>query len=172
LSPRPDPAHQLSTPLRIRPAARAVVLTPTHHVLLVRFEFPTGTRWALPGGGIHADETPVDALRRELHEEVGLVGVDIGPHIWNREHRIPFVDGLWDGQREQIHLVPVRETFEPVPALDWETLNGEFLHELRWWHIDDIGRASHLTFVPAALHRHLVSLLECGPPEHPITVEV
>lgn len=31
-------------------------MTPQWHVLLVRFEFPSGTRWALPGGGIETGE--------------------------------------------------------------------------------------------------------------------
>ena len=77
---------------RIRPAARGLVVTPDHHVLLVRFEFPAGTRWALPGGGLDAGEDHVAALRRELREEVGLVDVTIGPHVWTREHLIPFMD--------------------------------------------------------------------------------
>ena len=68
--------------LRIREAARALVLDPDDRVLLVRFEFPvTGTRWALPGGGLEPGETHVEALRRELVEEVGLHGAAIGPHV-------------------------------------------------------------------------------------------
>ena len=86
----------MSDGLRIRPAARALVITPRHSTLLVRFEFPAGTRWALPGGGLEAGEDHVTALRRELAEEVGLHDPEIGPHIWTREHRIAFINGLWD----------------------------------------------------------------------------
>ena len=52
--------------LRIRPAVRGVVVTPDADVLLVRFEFPTRTVWALPGGGLEPDEDHLTALRREL----------------------------------------------------------------------------------------------------------
>ncbi len=171
-----DPSSPTGPPtrsdLRIRRAARAVVLAPPSDVLLVRFEFPIGTRWALPGGGIDPGETPIEALRRELVEEVGLVDAEIGPHIWTREHRIPFVNGQWDGQHEQIHVVRVQERFEPRPTLDWDTLRGESLHEIKWWSLDDIGRASDITFAPATLYRHLAALIERGLPLHPLTVEV
>ena len=59
-------------PLRIRDAARALLITDDREVLLVRFEFPAGTRWAVPGGGLQPGETAHDAVRRELHEEVGF----------------------------------------------------------------------------------------------------
>lgn len=41
-------------------------------ILLVRQEKPGREYWLLPGGGVNAGESLVDALRRELEEEVGL----------------------------------------------------------------------------------------------------
>jgi len=61
--------------LRIRPAARAIVLDPDDRILLVRFEFPDGMFWATPGGGIEPGETPEEAVRRELAEEAWLTSV-------------------------------------------------------------------------------------------------
>ncbi|MBI5090109.1 MAG: NUDIX domain-containing protein [Actinobacteria bacterium] len=158
--------------LRIREAVRAVVRTPDRHVLLVRFEFPMGRRWALPGGGIDPGETPHAALRRELHEELGLTEVHVGRHVWNRLHIIPFVDGRFDGQREQIFLVDVDTAFEPQPALTWTQLNAEFVHELRWWHIDEIDAAADEWFVPQPLGRLLRALSDDGPPPEPIDVPI
>ena len=165
------PTEGNASPLRIRNAARALLLTPSKHILLVRFEFPAGTRWALPGGGLDGGEDHVTALRRELIEEVGLHNPDIGPHIWTREHRIPFINGQWDGQREHIHLVRVPQVFEPQPSLDWDTLNAEYLFELRWWHIDEIAEAQ-TTFAPTELHKHAMNIIEDRIPSLPINVEV
>jgi len=165
------PTEGNASPLRIRNAARALLLTPSKHILLVRFEFPAGTRWALPGGGLDDGEDHVSALRRELIEEVGLHNPDIGPHIWTREHRIPFINGQWDGQREHIHLVRVPQVFEPQPSLDWDTLNAEYLFELRWWHIDEIAEAQ-TTFAPTGLHKHAMNIIEDRIPSLPINVEV
>ena len=165
------PTEGNASPLRIRNAARALLLTPSKHILLVRFEFPAGTRWALPGGGLDGGEDHVTALRRELIEEVGLHNPDIGPHIWTREHRIPFINGQWDGQREHIHLVRVPQVFEPQPSLDWDTLNAEYLFELRWWHIDEIAEAQ-TTFVPSGLHTHVMKIIDDRIPSSPIDVEV
>jgi 8-oxo-dGTP diphosphatase len=155
--------------LRIREAARALVLDPDHRVLLVRFEFPDGTRWALPGGGLEPGETHVDALHRELDEELGLRGAEIGPHIWNRIHIIPFINGLWDGQRERIHVVH-SPAFEPSPRLSWEELNLEMMFEVRWWNFEDI--TDGLPFIPASLRTHLDLLLRDGPPKQPLDVGI
>ena len=112
-----------------------------------------------------------DALRRELVEEVGLHDVTIGPLVWIRTHIIPFVNGLFDGQRDHVHLVRT-PAFEPCPALSWEQLNAEFVFDLRWWTLDEIRGATDVRFVPGALAEHLAALLADGPPRRPIDVGV
>jgi ADP-ribose pyrophosphatase YjhB (NUDIX family) len=54
---------------RIRVSA---VLRRENRILLVRQEKPGREYWLLPGGGVNAGESLVDALRRELAEEIGL----------------------------------------------------------------------------------------------------
>jgi 8-oxo-dGTP diphosphatase len=160
----PDPAG-----LRIREAVRALVLDPADRVLLVRFEFPDGTRWALPGGGVEPGETDHDALHRELAEELGLTDAVIGPHVWDRVHVIPFLDGKWDGQRERIYVVRTA-AFEPTPHLSWDELHAEHLFELRWWPVQDLP--ADLPVAPRQLHAHLQSLLRDGPPNRPVDVGI
>jgi len=41
-------------------------------VLLCRQEKPGKEYWLLPGGGVDAGESLIDALRRELREELGI----------------------------------------------------------------------------------------------------
>jgi 8-oxo-dGTP diphosphatase len=165
----PEPAVP-SAGLRIREAVRAVLLDPDDRLLLVRFEFPTATRWALPGGGIEAGETPEDALRRELAEEVGLLDPEIGPLIWTRTHIVAFIGGMFDGQHEQIHLVRTGR-LTPRPRLSEEELRAEYVYELRWWTLEEIA-AGGVHFVPATLAVRLAALLNDGVPAVPVDVGV
>ena len=54
---------------RIRVSA---VLRWRDRILLCRHEKPGREYWLLPGGGVNAGESLVEALRRELAEEVGI----------------------------------------------------------------------------------------------------
>jgi ADP-ribose pyrophosphatase YjhB (NUDIX family) len=146
-----DTADTANTPaLRIRQAVRAVILTPENDLLMVRFEFPTRHVWALPGGGLDPGEDHLTALRRELVEETGLHDPEIGPHIWTREHIIPFADGSYDG---------------------WEQMRAERVHEMKWWSYDEIMAGSDIGFAPAALPELLRSLVNDGIPAAPINTE-
>ncbi len=49
----------------------AVVLDERGRVMLLKHEFRTGSGWGIPGGFMEAGEQPLEALRRELREEIG-----------------------------------------------------------------------------------------------------
>ncbi len=61
----------LSQP-RFTVTAGAVVLDDQQRVLLLHHRFRGGSGWGIPGGFLHPQESPEDALRRELREEINL----------------------------------------------------------------------------------------------------
>lgn len=155
---------------RLRTAARALVLDPTDRVLLVQFRFAHGDVWATPGGGIDHDETPTEALRRELHEEIGCTDAHIGPPIWTRTHLFPVAE-TYDGQTETIFLVRV-DTPELKPGLlTDDQLRAESLIGCAWWTIPEL-HASDATFAPRRLPALVANLIASGPPDTPIDVGV
>jgi TDG/mug DNA glycosylase family protein len=158
----------LSTGVVLRRATRAIVVDPDHRVLLVRFEFPDGGLWATPGGGIEEGESDEHAIRRELEEEIGLAGFELGPTVWTREHVFPL--GRWDGQAERYYLVHA-PAFEPQPRLTWAELEAEYVTALRWWTLEELESSAEL-FAPRALPRLLRALLEEGAPAEPLDVGV
>lgn len=54
---------------RIRVSA---ILRWRDRILLIRHEKPSREYWLLPGGGVNSGESLVDALQRELAEELGI----------------------------------------------------------------------------------------------------
>lgn len=77
--------------------ARAAVIDERDRVFLIRHTYTPG--WHLPGGGIEAGESVIEALRRELEEEARLEwtqaprlhGMFFNTRLSNRDHVLVYV---------------------------------------------------------------------------------
>jgi 8-oxo-dGTP diphosphatase len=65
------------THTRFTVTAGAIIFNDRKEVLLLKHRFRAGSGWGLPGGFLERGEQPIDALRRELREEIGLEVEDV-----------------------------------------------------------------------------------------------
>jgi len=130
-----------------RDAVRALCVDADGRVLLTRFGHPVtlDAWWATVGGGVDPGESDEQALRRELREEAGLEGFELGPLVHTREHTFP-----WDRrllrQRERFYLVRI-PAHEPAPTID---IAAEGVTDVRWWTPEELADPPE-TVVPADL---------------------
>lgn len=126
---------------QLRHSARALILTPDDELLLGRHRVSDGYVWAAPGGGIEAGESPEEALRRELREEVGLA-LDATPlaHVWHQEFADNSLAAGFDGVANDYFLVRV-DRFVPQGLWARETLLEEGLDDFAWWTLEGVRNA-------------------------------
>jgi TDG/mug DNA glycosylase family protein len=126
--------HEWLEPLP-REAVRALVVDGGGRVLLLRWRQPfTGESWWItPGGGANPGETSEESLRRELREEIGLDGFELGPQLFERTHVIPWNERLV-GQHERFYLVRV-DRHDVAPTIDLEPEN---VVDHRWWTLAEL----------------------------------
>src|SRR6185369_9189935 len=65
------------THTRFTVTAGAVIFNDQKQVLLLKHRFRAGSGWGLPGGFLERGEQPIEALRRESREEIGLELEDV-----------------------------------------------------------------------------------------------
>jgi 8-oxo-dGTP pyrophosphatase MutT (NUDIX family) len=151
-------------PIFERRAVRLVVLDAQDKVLLFHTHDPDhpdlGRWWELPGGGIDAGETYLDAAIRELHEETGIVAdpSQVGAPTWRRRasfrHR----------QRRHLQDEVIVQLRLPVPGPDVDE-SGRLDYEredyfaFRWWPTTEIVNSGE-RFYPGQLPALLGAFLD------------
>jgi ADP-ribose pyrophosphatase len=107
----PDGQQRAYPVLQLGQTAAIVPLTAAGEIVMVRQyrHVPGEFCWEIPGGGMHADESPEDAAQRELREETGY-----------RAGRLRRLGAFWPNNAyldEVIHVYLAEDlTEDPLPA--------------------------------------------------------
>jgi putative (di)nucleoside polyphosphate hydrolase len=122
---------------RYRPNVAAILQRPDGLVLIgQRSDYPES--WQFPQGGIDSGETPEEAVRREVEEEVGIAAEAYAIIARSGPHRYDFPSGRdrrgHDGQ-EQIYFLCRLHEADP-PEIDLAATCGEF-SAVRWVSVAD-----------------------------------
>ncbi|MDE0130761.1 MAG: NUDIX domain-containing protein [bacterium] len=154
----------------IRRTARVLVIDESDRVLLLRTQLPHRKElsvWLTPGGGLKPGEIYEEAAIRELWEETGLTGVDLGPWVWRRQVVWRWGDRTYDAHERFFLLRVPRFVISPAVAVDLET---ETVLEYRWWSVPELQAALGESFAPSRIAEQLAAILEGCLPDTPIDV--
>ena len=163
------------TELPVRDTARALVLDPEDRLLLIAYEAvrdvdparPGGRKfWFLPGGGIETGETPEQALRRELEEEIGVTDVMLGPWIGRCEG--PF--RLFRQPRfARERYATVRLPDERIDTARLAETEDNPILDVRWWPVAELKATSDVV-EPQGLAELAHRIVNGDNPEEPVVL--
>lgn len=138
----------LNGALRLRRAARIIVLDAETRALMFRFDVPGRPPfWVTAGGECDPGESFADAARRELLEETGIAA-DPGPEIARMTPEFVTVEGEPVQADERFFLVRVAEA--RIDTAGHTALEQQVMTQHRWFTLAEL-EAWHEALFPVNL---------------------
>ena len=121
--------------MRQRRSVRVLLLSPKGRILLFKYKntAPDGISrpcWSTAGGGRNDGETIHQTASREVLEETGISGVQLGPVVWYGEDGERCGDGALLFKEHFIVAYAPSETLDTRGWTDWER---DQITAVRWW---------------------------------------
>ncbi len=138
----------LNPTLRLRRAARLIVLDPEGRALMFRYDVPGRPPfWVTAGGECEPGESFDDAARRELFEETGFIA-DPGPQIAQLTPQFITVEGEPVQADERFFLVRVHDA--QIDTSRHTVLEQQLMTQHRWFNRAELADWPEAVF-PAGL---------------------
>lgn len=113
-----------------RPTATAVILCDNKILLAKRNNLPFKGWWDLPGGFLDHNETPEEALRRELKEEMGIKNINLD--------FFGIYKGTYPSALDPFYVVSVIYLVRLKNAKDITITDKKEIKNLRWFSRKDL----------------------------------
>jgi len=108
------------THTRFTVTAGAIIFNQAGEILILKHRFRAGSGWGLPGGFLERGEQPIDALRRELREELALEIEDVEIFTARSFRKPKQVEVLFRGRAGG----PVKPRTMEVERAEWFSLDA------------------------------------------------
>ena len=108
------------THTRFTVTAGAIIFNQAGEILILKHRFRAGSGWGLPGGFLERGEQPIDALRRELREELDLEIEDVEIFTARSFRKPKQVEVLFRGRAGG----PVKPRTMEVERAEWFSLDA------------------------------------------------